>query len=706
VVQIGGFRIPATLATGDATDPAAEWRRLDEALQKLIAFYERQSAAAGNKIEIEMYQAHRAIARDPELRRVLREAVFNGKTAAASAIAGAESHFSAMLAASGSELMRERALDVQDVCFQLLRLFYGEAAGAVDIQLTEDSLVIAASLAPSRFLALDRNFLKGLVIAQAGTTSHSVILARAFGIPTLTGVTGLLHARLDGQEAVVDAEAGLLLTKLDEVTRRYYALEHQRLTDRQGRLQRFAQQPATTQDGQRIEVAANISGVDEAVAAFAAGAEGIGLFRTEMLFLDRPSAPGEETQFEAYRRVLAGAKGRPVIIRTLDVGGDKPLPYLIQPAEENPFLGCRAVRMYPRFEPLFRTQIRALVRASASGPLKIMIPMISTVEEARWVRKIVAEEQARCAAERLAFDAAMSVGAMIEVPAAAFAVKTLCRELDFFSIGSNDLLQYFMAVDRANASVAGLYTLQQPAFLGLLKQIVEGAHAQKKWIGLCGEMAGQTRLLPLLVGLGLDEISMAAPDIAAAKFELTKLRVTDCRNVLDAALDCATVEGVETKLENFAIGQSAPLLDPELMIPDADAATKEEAIKLAVDKLFVMGRVRDSRAVEEAVWQREQTYTTGFGHGFAIPHCKSNAVQSHSLVLIKLRTPVPWGSLDNQPVRVVILLAIGGTDAATEHMKLLAKLARKLMDEEFRSTLEQLADSEAICGFLGKSLQV
>ncbi len=704
VVQVCGFKIPSTLATGEATDPAAEWQRLEEGLQKLIAFYDRQSAAAGTKIEHEMYQAHRAIARDPELWRVLREAVFERKATAAGAIAGAESHFGKILAASGSELMRERAVDVQDVCFQLLRQVHGEAAGTVDVHLTQESIVIAASLTPSRFLALDRNFLKGLVIAQAGVTSHTVILARAFGIPTLTGVPGLLHARLDGQEAVVDAEAGLLLTNLDEATRRYYALEHQRLTDRQARLRQFATRPATTQDGQRIEVAANISGADEAAAAFAAGAEGIGLFRTEMLFLDRPSAPGEEAQFEAYHRVATEAGGRPVNLRTLDIGGDKPLPYLNLPAEENPFLGCRAVRMYPRFETLFRTQMRALVRASAHGPLKIMIPMIATVEEARWVKKIVAEEQARCGGESLAFDPKLPVGAMIEVPAAAFALDALCRELDFFSIGSNDLLQYFMAVDRANASVAGLYNPLQPAFLRLLKQIVDGAHARKKWIGLCGEMAGQTRFLPLLVGLGLDEISVAAPDIAAVKYELSRLTVDDCRRLLASALDCATAEEVGSKLENFAVGQSAPLLDAELMIVDADAATKEEAIKLAVDRLFVLGRVADSRAVEEAVWQREQTYTTGFGHGFAIPHCKSNAVQSHSLALIKLREPVDWGALDNQLVRVMILLAIGGGDAATEHIKLLAKLARKLMDGEFRSALEKLTDPQALCEFLSKSL--
>jgi len=331
--------------------------------------------------------------------------------------------------------------------------------------------------------------------------------------------------------------------------------------------------------------------------------------------------------------------------------------------------------------------------------------MVATVDEVRGVKQILKQEQAKCAEEKVKFDATMPLGAMIEVPSAVFALEALCRELDFFSIGSNDLLQYFMAVDRTNARVSGLYNSLQPAFLRLLKQIVDGIHACQKRVGLCGEMGGQPRFLPLLVGLGLDEISTAAPAIAGLKAELAGLTFPDCRRLLASALGCATADEVAMLLEQFAARHSAPLLDPELIIMDSDAATKEEAIKQAVDHLYVLGRTKNSRVVEEAVWQREMTYSTGFGHGFAIPHCKTNAVRSSSLVLLKLRAPVAWNSLDGQSVRVVILLAIRETNSATEHMKVFAKLARHVMDENFRARLEQETNVNALYAFLCGVLQ-
>lgn len=706
VVQVGGFKIPVTIPLNGITDSAAEWCTLDEALQKLTAFYDRGLMGAKNKILIDLLKAHRAIARDPEFHRQLHDAIVQNKRTAAGAIAETEKYFSKTLADSGSALLRERVLDIQDVCFQLLRQVHGDAAGALETHLDADAIVVAESLTPSQFLAFDRNFLKGLVLAHAGTTSHIVILARSFGIPTLTGVSDLAGARFDHQEAVLDADAGMLLTNLTEDAHRYYAMEQQRLQGRQQRVRRFALRPAATQDGHRMEIGANIAGAAEAALALAAGAEGIGLFRTEMMFLNRQSAPDETEQFETYRRVLEAAQNVPVIIRTLDIGGDKPLDYLNLPPEENTFLGYRAVRIYPEFEALFRTQIRALVRASAHGKLKLLLPMIATVDEARWVKKIVSAEQAKCAAEKIDFDKTMPVGAMIEVPAAAFAMAALCRELDFFSIGSNDLLQYFMAVDRANARVAGLYNPLQPAFLRLLKQIVDAARAHKKWIGLCGEMGGQAKLLPLLAGLGLDEISVAAPAIAGIKAELAGLKFTDCCGLLETALDCPTAEEVAALMEDSFGQRSAALIDPDLVIVDSAAATKEEVIKQAVDRLYVLGRTEDSRAVEEAIWRREQTYSTGFGHGYAIPHCKTNAMRFNSLVLLKLRTPVKWNSLDGRPVRVVILFAVRETNSATGHMKVFSKLARQVMDEHFRARLENENDASALCDVLGEKLAV
>ena len=464
IVAAAKFRVPSTLPTKAVGSAEEETQKLDAGLRRLNSRYDQRLNAATTSTETQLLKAHQSIARDSEFCRQLHEAITQRGRSVAGAIADAEAYFSAMLAEGGSALLRERALDIRDVCAQLLHQVYGEAAATVEIQLKSDAVVVAESLTPSEFLALDRGFLKGLVLAEAGTTSHTVILARSFGVPTLTGVPDLAGAALDGQEAVVDANVGALVTGLTAAGRRYYAMEARRLADRRSREGQFSKRLATTRDGCRIEIAANISSVVEAGPAFAAGAEGIGLFRTERLFLGRDSAPGEEEQFEVYRGVLAAAGARTAIIRTADIGGDKELKYLNMSAEENPFLGFRGVRIYPEYEALFRTQVRALVRASAHGRLKVMVPMLATMEEARWVKKIVASEQERCAAEGMAFDAAMPLGAMIEVPAAAFAAEALCQELDFFSIGSNDLLQYFMAVDRANAKVAGLYNPLQPAF--------------------------------------------------------------------------------------------------------------------------------------------------------------------------------------------------------------------------------------------------
>jgi fructose-specific PTS system IIA-like component len=704
IVRASGFHIPDGLATNGVTDISTEKKRIESGLEELISWYGLRAAAAGKGIENDLLIAHRSLARDEEFRHCILEFASKGRTAAG-AISDAEAHFSKLFSSSENAMLRERVLDIRDVCGQLLQRIYGTDASNRSLALLEDSIVVADSLTPCEFLALDCRLLKGLVLAEAGTTSHTIILARSFGIPTLVGVEKISKDLDEKQEAVLDADLGVLVTKLTASARRYYAMEHDRLNGRQLVIREFGARSATTRDGHRLEIAANIASVEEANRAFAAGAEGIGLFRTEMLFLDRAAAPDESEQYEIYHRVIESADGRPVIIRTMDIGGDKPLAYLNLPAEQNAFLGYRAVRIYPEFEALFRTQIRALVRASAHGPLKIMLPMIATLDEVRWARKIIFEEQARCGSEAIAFDSAMSVGAMIEVPAATWALDELCRELDFFSIGSNDLLQYFMAVDRANSRVAPLYNPLQPAFLRLLKRVVDEARARKKWIGLCGEMGGQKRYLPLLAGLGLDEISVSAPAIAGLKAELSRLNLSDCRELLTAAIQCITASEVAVLLEKFSAQHSAPVLISELIVTDADATTKEEAIKRAVDLLYIHDRTEQPRVVEDAVWEREATYSTGFGHGFAIPHCKTSAVQANSLALIKLSEPISWNSLDGGPVRVVILLAIRDCDGATEHMKLISKLARQVMHEEFRDAIERENNSAELCALLKNKME-
>lgn len=700
IVQIGGFHLPQGLPLDGVEDVAAEQRLVSDALHELIAWYGQRAVAVGEGIEHELFLAHRSLARDAEFRECILDAVTARRRTAAGAIVDAEARFSGVFSKSENTLVRERVLDIRDVCAQLLQRVYGDRVSTRGVTLVRDSIVVADALTPCQFLFLDCRFLRGLVLAEAGTTSHTVILARSFGIPTLVGVANVGQDFSEETEAILDGEIGVLVTGLTDSARRYYRMERERLEGRRLRLRNSADKPAATRDGRRIEVAANLASVEEAGHALAAGAESIGLFRTEMLFLDHAKPPDEGEQTDVYRRVIEAMEVKPVIIRTVDVGGDKEFEFLKLPAESNPFLGYRAVRIYPQFETLFRTQVRAIIRASARGTVRLMLPMVSTLEEVRWAKRIIAEEREHCTAESKAMDTKLEIGMMIEVPSVAFALEDFCGEMDFFSIGSNDLLQYFMAANRMDSRLASLYDPLQPAFLRLLDQIVKAAKTNGKWIGLCGEMGGHTRYLPLLVGLGLDEISVSIPAIAAVKAELSRFDSGECRELFESALRCGAAGEVKALLEKFSARHTLPLLAPELIVVQADAVTKEEAIKRGVDLLYMHGRTEAPRALEAAIWQREVTYSTGFGHGFAMPHCKSDAVSANSLVLLKFPQSIPWNSVDEQPVRVMILSAIREGDGATEHLKIMSALARQLMHDEFRAALERELDPAALCDML------
>jgi fructose-specific PTS system IIA-like component len=694
--------MPDSLPRSGVADADAEVERVGEALERLAGRYDVRLDSGARGVEEDLLRAHRSVARDPELARAITRAIRERGLTAAGAIAEAEAQFVGMLAATGSAVLRERALDIRDVCRALLREVYGDALPDDQVTLDAYTIGIAETLTPAQLLALDRRWLKGLVLAHGGTTSHTVILARARRIPTLVGVEGLDASALDGREVVVDADLGAVVTSLNDGVRRYYDMERRRLDRRQDRVRRSIERPAATLDGRRLEVAANVGSAAEVAEAVASGADGIGLFRTEMLFLGRPAAPSEEEQFAEYRRAVENAAGRPVIIRTLDVGGDKPLPYLPLPREDNPFLGCRAVRIYPEFESLFRTQVRALLRASAFGRLQVMIPMVARADEAAWVRHVVAGEQASLAAAGVAFDAGMPVGAMVEVPSAALMVEQLGRVLDFFSIGTNDLLQYFTAVDRNNPRLAALADPLEPSFIRLLGQVVAGARAAGRWVGLCGEMGGHARFLPLMVGLGLDEVSLAPAEIPTIRALVADLSAAGCAALVERAAGAATSREVAQLLDERGHWREKPLTEPDLVELDADCRTKEEAIKAAVDLLSAAGRTDRPRDIEEAVWRREEADSTGFGFGFAIPHCQTDAAETGSMAIVRLRAGVDWKAIDGQPVRTVILLVVREEEAAA-HLRVLAALARRLMDEEFRARVEQEQDPAALCELLWRA---
>ncbi|MBN2562901.1 MAG: phosphoenolpyruvate--protein phosphotransferase [Phycisphaerae bacterium] len=705
VVMAGGLALSAELASEAARSRDEEEEKIRRAVAAVRGNLETKLDADSSAIEAGILRAHLSIAGDVTLKEKIAEFLSAGCSAGC-AIVEAGAFFAAQLKRAESAYVRDRAIDVEDICHQLLEHIYDERFRAAGIELNEPSVVLATNLTPRQLLSLDRRLLKALVLEHAGTTSHTVILARSFGIPTLTGVADLRANLPVGHDAIVDANVGIVITEINALVRRYYERELRKLSRRQDYLAAHVQAPAVTRDGQRLEVAANVTTVDELAPAFEQGAEGIGLFRSEMLFMDRDAAPSEEEQLAVYTRAAQAADHRPVIIRTIDVGGDKPVPYLHLAQEANPFLGYRGVRIYREHQDVITTQLRAIIRASAFGSVRVMVPMVCSIDEVRWVKERIAEIQAELKNAGVAFDPAMRIGIMVEVPSVTFVLDQLCAEVDFFSIGTNDLMQYFLAVDRDNDKVARLYNARHPAFLRLLARIVEDAHRHNRWVGMCGEMARDTRNLPLLVGLGLDEISVATPDVLALKAAVTRLSAAECREVLAAALACRSITEVDAALAAFrGRGAAQGMIEPDLITVGSDSTSKEEVIKEIVDTFHATCRTDDPLTVEEAVWAREEIHSTAMGHGFAVPHCKTDSVTANSIGMVRLKQPIEWDSANDQPVECVILLAIRESDKDGTHMKAFSTLARKLMHEEFRARLLAAPDRDTVRACLAEEFE-
>jgi multiphosphoryl transfer protein len=705
-VVVGGMTLPPELGSEKAEDPKKEERRIARAMATVRERIKVMLSRSVSPAEAGVLKAHLAIVEDVSLSDKIAELLVKGRSAG-QALAESAQFFMSILQKSESSYIRDRAVDIQEICHRLLEEIYASKFTAAALELKEPSIIVAETIAPQQLLGVDRKWLQGLVLEYAGRTSHAVILARSLGIPTVVGVKDAPVLLSGERELVVDANRGVVVPNGTAAVRRFYDREHQTLEKRNAALTRSKFRPAVTVDGQRMEVAANVSSAEEVSAACANGAEGIGLFRTEMLFIGKDRAPSEEEQFEIYKAAAKAAGQRPVIVRTIDIGGDKPVPHLNLPAESNPFLGYRGMRIYAEHRELFRTQLRAILRASAFGKLQIMAPMVSTIEEVVWLKAQVAQAQDELKNQNVAFDPAMPIGIMIEVPSVAFILDQLCAEVDFFSIGTNDLNQYFLAVDRDNAKVAALSSVRHPSFLRFLKHIVDGVHANGKWIGMCGEMAGDVRNLPILVGLGLHEISASASQLPALKERISQLSAKTCEELLSRIMVCTQAEQVNKLLaDEHPADNPQSLLDPNLVVVGSDSESKEEAIRELIDSLFVAGRTENPDQLEEVVWARETAYSTGLGHGFAIPHCRSDLISANSIAVLKLQRAIEWNSLDGKPVRMVVLLAVHESDANNSHMKVLAKLARKLMDEEFRNHLMRLNDSGSILSYLSQELEI
>ena len=684
---------------------AEEVSKIESAFQRVTDSIRKQLRDSQNKTQRDIVNAHLSIVEDDELQRRILDLIRSKGSSAGDAVITVGRHFADILQQSGSAYLRDRVIDIKDIARQLIIEMYGDGRHEHQDIMMSDGVWVDDSLSPSQFIALDKKHLKGIVLNQGGTTSHTIILARAFGIPCVSGVKDV-HLKLHtGQDIIVDAERGFIVPDPSPAVLDFYVGEIKKLETYRTQLARYKNLPCSTADGKRLEVGANVGSLEEATAAFKNGAEGIGLFRTELLFMNRQTPPSEEEQFSVYAETARIAGDRSVLIRTLDVGGDKPIPFLNLPHETNPFLGYRAIRMYSAHTEIIEAQLRAILRASALGNLKIMFPMVSSLEEVRFLRRWIVEVMQKLDEARVQYNRKIEFGIMVEIPSIAFIIDQLSREVDFFSIGSNDLTQYFLAVDRDNEKVGSLHNSLQPSFLRLMKKIIDDVHAAKKWVGICGELGANMVALPLLVACGIDEISLASPDISEVKATLSDCRSAECRTLLDSALRAENPSDVENLLKEFRGRRTDhSLIVRELVKLDSESRTKEEAMRELVDLLHLAGRIEDSDRIEEAIWQREDVYSTGVGFQVAIPHCKSPYVITNSIAILKLQSPIEWKSLDEQPVKLVILIAIKEDRAGDEHLRMIASLSRNLMDEEFRKSMMSTNNKTTVLDLVNRAL--
>ncbi|MFG1732054.1 phosphoenolpyruvate--protein phosphotransferase [Paenibacillus sp. 843] len=546
--------IPNTPAAIDA-----ELNKLREAkagcAEQLEALTEKTKEAVGEE-QAGILAGQRKLLDDPAFYPKMEARVREKLEPAPRAVAEMVSQVAAMLESMNNDYMKERAADIRDIGSRLLAcLSPGESNGFTGI--TEQVILVADDLAPSDTVQLDPALVIGFITRTGGATSHTAILARSLGIAAIVGAGAGVDGIEDGDTLVLDGTAGLCIARPEETEAEQYRLRMQQDLERRQSLEEYAARPAVTADGTRVELAANIGSAAEAETAVRQGADGVGLFRTEFLFMNAPAMPGEEEQFRAYQEAARMMEGRPVIIRTMDIGGDKELPYLQLPKEANPFLGYRAIRVGLVRQELLRTQLRAVLRASAFGTVKVMFPMISGLQEWRQARAILTEVQAELRQDGIRFDEKMEAGIMVEIPSTAVLAERFASEVDFFSIGTNDLVQYTVAADRMNEHVAHLYDYFHPAVLQLIRTVIEASHKAGKWTGMCGSMAGDPLAAPLLLGLGLDEWSMEASGLSRMKERLANLDRQECRELAKRVLRLDTPQGVRQALEEFHSAQKA-----------------------------------------------------------------------------------------------------------------------------------------------------
>ncbi len=537
-------RLPA-IPSHTVGDPQVEWSRLRMALEKTRGQIQATHDAIARRADgytAAIFAAHLLFLDDEALIAPARSAILDEKLNAGAAWQRAVGQVAASYRALDDDYLAGRAADVEDVGRQVLVNLPGGTEDAP--RLAGPGILVAADLTPAEVARLDPAVVLGICTAAGGPTSHSAILARAFGIPAVAGLGDAILDLAEGTPVIVDGKSGQVWPDPPPAVSAGYARRAEADRSAQAEARAAGAAPAVTRDGRRVEIAANVGSVADARAAVGWGAESVGLFRTEFLFLDRRSAPDEDEQYAAYRAVAGALDGRPLIIRTLDAGGDKPLPYLDMGTEANPYLGWRAIRLCLAQPDFFKVQLRAILRVVAEFPVKVMFPMIATLAEWRAALALLDEARSELLNRGESVPDKVETGIMVEVPAAAVCARQFAVEVDFFSIGTNDLAQYTLAAERGNPRLAALSDAFQPAVIELIRQVVDAAHSQGKWAGLCGEMAGDPLAVPLLVGLGIDELSMNAPAIPCVKRIIRTLDYASVRALAQDTLALETPEAI------------------------------------------------------------------------------------------------------------------------------------------------------------------
>ncbi|AWV30987.1 phosphoenolpyruvate--protein phosphotransferase [Limosilactobacillus fermentum] len=530
-------------------DTAAEYARVEKAFQDSIEELTQIKENAKDRLgeeELGVFDAHIAILSDPEMLGQIKDDIENNHTGAEEAVDKVTTAFADMLAAmTDNAYMQERAADVKDVAKRAMSHLLGKQLLNI-AGINSPVVIVAHEITPSDTSQMDAKFVKGIVTDLGGRTSHAAIMSRTLRIPAIVGSNEITTSVEHGQMMIVDGLNGdAIIDPSDDQVKEYEAKAEAFEAER-AEWAKLVDAPSVSKDGKEFEIAANIGTPDDTEDAVKQGADGVGLFRSEFLYMDNDHMPSEDEQFEAYKKAVVGMNGKPVVVRTMDIGGDKPLDYMPLPKEENPFLGYRAIRICLDRPELFKTQLRALVRASEFGPVSIMFPMIATVAELRQAKAIFEEAKAEVQKDHPGLGDDVKIGMMIEIPLAALNAAQLAKEVDFFSIGTNDLIQYSFAADRGNEAVSYLYQPLNPAFLSLVKHVITSAHENGAKAAMCGEMAGDEMALPLLMGMGLDEYSMSATSILRTRSMMKKLDTKEWAGYVDEIIaNYATVEEVQ-----------------------------------------------------------------------------------------------------------------------------------------------------------------